>query len=532
MTAKWWDLVPVNDRTPCNPNDPWAVNHRNFWGKPNEPLETLLSPRLEPGVKLHVFSQYDTLYHRISEHRQPGQERRLVLPPSSQIRAAGPVIILGTPGIGKSVFLHYYAVRLLRDSIPFILYTFEEDGPIFRFFTPYSVWTAPRACLKAIVEAPGNPALNVPFLIDVDFAKHLPDGITRQGSPFFFVQAASPNEGNFSWSKQILRTRRFAMNPHPQDEILQCLGSMFPQVPEDKLVSAIEAVGPSLRTISDYIIDPFMALDAITGAVENLSPARIEYLIEALTVQETHTLLKSFCQNLPRSSADVRWSGSDTLVHTIANPIVMRIVVARWFRNEQAATLKLLRQFSALPQTAATAGWLFESWCHTLLATAGIFKLHEMTQQPSGRYSLGTTSKELALPGLPTELFSNVQEATKTGVYYVPLATNNPTYDSFCRVGKATYAFQMTLAKTHSLKEAGLNLLKTAMNTPRNQLKHFVFVVPTGRSFSFKPPQTISISNLTFSILYVDLDESARSRIDSCLELWETRERDDGMDMS
>ncbi|KZV99109.1 hypothetical protein EXIGLDRAFT_699552 [Exidia glandulosa HHB12029] len=514
MTAKWWDLVPVNDRTPSKTSDTWAINHRNFWGIPNEPLENLCSPRVE---KLHVFSQYDILHQRIRNHRQPGPERLRVLPLASQSAAAGPVIVVGTPGIGKSVFLHYYAGCLLRESTPFILYTVNVTGPVFRFFTPDSVWTAPAECVQAIIDDEHKPAIhparNVPFLIDVDVAKDLPNGTTIPNSPFFFVQAASPREDHYSWSKQNLRTRHFAMNPHPQDEMLQCLGPLFPDCPAEKLVSAIEALGPNFRTIINHMSDPFMALDAIVAAVEKVSPARIK---EALTAQETHILLKSLCQNLPRSPSDVRWSGSDTLMHTIANPTVMRIVVAQWIQNERAATLNLLRQFSALPQTASTARWLFESWCHTLLATGGTFMLHEMTQQESGRYSLGATSREITLPGLPIELFSNVQQATQTGVYYVPIATNNPTYDSFFRVGEATNAFQMTLAKTHSLKQpTGLNLLKTTMNTPRNNL---MFVVPTGRSFSFEPLDEIPIPNLKFWLLYVDLDDSARSNIEAYME--------------
>ncbi|KZV87274.1 hypothetical protein EXIGLDRAFT_723949 [Exidia glandulosa HHB12029] len=73
--------------------------------------------------------------------------------------------------------------------------------------------------------------------------------------------------------------------------------------------------------------------------------------------------------------------------------------------------------------------------------------------------------------------------------YYIPAATNNPTFDAFIfpdSTGQSAIAFQMTLATSHTLKKSGLALLAQRLESATD--KQFIFVVPQGRSFSLADP--------------------------------------------
>ncbi|KZV94242.1 hypothetical protein EXIGLDRAFT_709040 [Exidia glandulosa HHB12029] len=82
----------------------------------------------------------------------------------------------------------------------------------------------------------------------------------------------------------------------------------------------------------------------------------------------------------------------------------------------------------------------------------------------------------------------------------------------------------MTLAATHSLKRSGLALLRQRIKSA--EAKHFVFVIPKGRSFSIVDPtlgkpKHMLASQMSYWVLEIPLSPEYETVLDDMKEAWD-----------
>jgi hypothetical protein len=160
--------------------------------------------------------------------------------------------------------------------------------------------------------------------------------------------------------------------------------------------------------------------------------------------------------------------------------------------------------------TSPAAGHLFEIWSHDVISRGGNFVLQRMRDDGNHLRTDGSTAAALAmgLSAIPLTQYDLQEQVSTTSApdkYYIPSATNNPTFDSFFVTGGVGVGLQMTLAATHSLKPMGLKDLKVRLGAVTT--RRFVFVIPKNRTFTCTKPSSPELAHFEFFTLTMNLSD-------------------------
>jgi hypothetical protein len=156
------------------------------------------------------------------------------------------------------------------------------------------------------------------------------------------------------------------------------------------------------------------------------------------------------------------------MVNTIASPAVWIALLkchGKQVYQQMQYTFNIL---SSISQAGATVRWIWEGWSHRRMAEGGGFTLLPMTEE--GDYLVRDDSGGLTIPftRMTIKIFSPHELNSTTldpSTYYIPFASNNAMFDSFCRsavigVGDGDgdgVGMQMTIQKvTHSKPRASV----------------------------------------------------------------------------
>ena len=281
---------------------------------------------------------------------------------------------------------------------------------------------------------------------------------------------------------------------------------------------AISNYGYNIRSLIQVLdFGPATLESEIASKIDPIQPATLVNLIKHDAESATnvsHSLVVSRCVEQPAPGTD-KYLGSDILSSAIASPAVWRLLLEIRGRKVYSEQINILDLFRRIPEMASSAGWLWESLCHTFISKGGNFTLSamdetEQTLVPSNR----TTPLSLArLDPLYFASNDTLQMTCDPSKYFVPIHGNNPTFDSFLHHQSVGVGFQMTLGRNHTLNSDGLRMLNRRLgvhdqaNQPSRE-KWFVFVIREGSSFRCAKPSRMQMGRFKFFTLGLEPPDS------------------------
>ena len=220
----------------------------------------------------------------------------------------------------------------------------------------------------------------------------------------------------------------------------------------------------------------------------------------------SHTLILSRCLDQPQPGTN-EYATSDVLSSIVASHAVWKALVSRRGRKVYSEIANMLDLFRRVPEMAPSAGWLWESLCHSSISSGGTFSLTEMTEQDS---SLVPSDQviNLLVQQLDAEYFETGATNKSTSdphKYYIPNHGNNPTFDAFFHHEDVGVGLQMTLGRSHMLKAKGLLMLHKRLDAlGEDRQQWFVFVIRKGSSFSCPKPYSKQTGRFRFFTLELE----------------------------
>ena len=226
------------------------------------------------------------------------------------------------------------------------------------------------------------------------------------------------------------------------------------------------------------------------------------------------SLFVSGCFEQPAPGTD-KYLGGDVLHSAIASPTVWRLLLEIRGRKVYWEQPHILDLFRRVPETASSAGWLWESICHDIISRGGNFTLRAMDEAdkalvPSDRTDILRLKKLEPLYFKSKDTFKSTCDLRN---YFVPTYGNNPTFDSFLHLQSVGVGFQMTLERNHTLDSNGLRMLHGRLgvhdnaNEPSRE-KWFVFVIRKGSSFRCAKPSRGQMRRFKFFTLALEPPDS------------------------
>ncbi|EFJ43395.1 hypothetical protein VOLCADRAFT_106833 [Volvox carteri f. nagariensis] len=391
---------------------------------------------LPPGVcfpasttKLHQLLRrtcYDTAFTKMQD---------CINEPSSDIRR---FLVLGTPGIGKSVFLLDLLHRLacMRRTVVLLSYLTYPSALLFQ---PAAADGDGGGVFEADNPIEFEEEINDPntwLLCDsIEFAKA--DAIT--------VMASSPHAGAYN---RFAKTKHLElwMGPWSLEEIRAAcrLEPYQAQVDVEMAERLYKAWGGIPRYVLENAKNPSMQrkLDDALGSSDLLAVLRSATQIQTAP-EASHKLLHVQVDNACEKTEVV--FGSDEIINRVTEKL-------------QANGMVGLRQFltwsAGEPTVASLRGLLFQAYTFQVLARGGTFRVRDLTAS-----AIGGGSHEVVLPQM-SRLDVQDLSAAEAGCLVIPARKNFPAID--CMVvlpahggvltpSKRLLMIQLTVAASHSV---------------------------------------------------------------------------------
>ena len=163
----------------------------------------------------------------------------------------------------------------------------------------------------------------------------------------------------------------------------------------------------------------------------------------------------------------------------------------------------MLDLFRRVPGTASSAGWLWESLCHTKFREGGTFTLKKMTATARGVLVPSDEIVSISFTRLEPHVFNSkdLLSATRDPTkYFIPFSGSNPAFDSFFRNESIGVGLQMTLASHHTLNRDGLRMLYGRLGMESAYERWFVFIIRKGSVFKCQKPSVLQMKRFKFLV--------------------------------
>jgi hypothetical protein len=273
--------------------------------------------------------------------------------------------------------------------------------------------------------------------------------------------------------------------------------------------AAIKHYGYNIRTLLEVFSGQGpMVEQRIKSKVSDLDIVAIQRMLvadidSASEASRSHTLIMTLCSE-QREPPDKKYLTSDDVARTLVGSFVSRALFQRngaEFYQRVRFTASL---FGSIPRTASVGGCAWEDVCHQAIPKLPHLDLVRMVVDEE-KLLKGTRTERISIGHLTHQLYTRNHENKFTAdpkKYYIPSATNNATFDAFCRCEGKGIGLQMTLAQTHSLAESGLRMLEDRLLDVKD--RYFVFVIRKSQKFACKAPAPEWLSLFHFCTLELD----------------------------
>ncbi|KAJ8509121.1 hypothetical protein ONZ45_g8682 [Pleurotus djamor] len=364
---------------------------------------------------------------------------------AARSRPASGCVILGQPGIGKTLFLIYVFIERLCSKEPVALqmaahyYLLFDDRQVIAHLSDNSsplrkhrtIWMLSNASDRVQV-----PCHAFRFCIG------------------YIIQASSPSEAHWKgWLKERtgLTYVMDVPSPHEMASVAHILN-----LDQAKCANIVSLWGPSIRIIVKIAREPAQEAQyqrAARSAAGRLAmnPALLRQLTSPSFDSKALSSLIVFVRPHRDGSGPVNrakpspWIPTQHLVELTAKALQ---AVA------EADQAKFFTVLIAHPYSRAAAGWLFEAWVHTRFSSG--------KDIPCTWKGLASSENLPAAIKPAPATFCKLSEVSPTVPFYWrrPSAPNFPGVDGVLFDGEAVYVIQATVSGKHGTVETGLNEVK------------------------------------------------------------------------
>ncbi|KZO90946.1 hypothetical protein CALVIDRAFT_370819 [Calocera viscosa TUFC12733] len=420
----------------------------------------------------------------------------------------GAFIHTGEPGVGKSIWLTVMVLLArLHCQLPTVYYTgpnacylFCEEGV---FYIDEIAKQPPHMTIPL-----GNYLRSICAWLLLDVNENSP----TLGCPEFFaknifvVQASSPREKHWDWAKKLgVMAKRHYMDVWSVAELLAGAAYQSPIRAWDRelIVTSCNEVGPSARAV--YAIHSDKALDEkrlrIQDEIANLELPQLRKVIGLATDRAVSHSIIYIRPKKNRSEYQF----------AIPSRHIREQLSERCLNLFKMETDVEFQRFCSLPKTRPIGGAMLERYVQDAFDRAQMRMIQPLEQcsmknrsmvgyRVSGKprsspnflsiglhgsksaFRIVSTDEQPANVSVPRQIFNRRMSTMEAGMFYVPEADNQPTYDAVLTSMEETTGgepimhallIQVTLAQTHDVKEEGIAWLQA------RGVSKFTYVVVT-----------------------------------------------------
>jgi hypothetical protein len=423
---------------------------------------------------LFVRRCYDDLWNLVDAHYQK--------------RRQGPVqrvLLLGTPGIGKTVSMNYFLMRALQAGYKVLFETRER-----RFYFHDGVVESERVYHSALSVIDADP--NVFFLVD-----HQDQRAPRYVDAFT-VAAMSPDPRVY---KEFIKNRcvQFWV-PLPSESEIIAMNSVEPQLPSDELQSRLATFGPILRSV--FAVDQGACKAVMGSRISSFDYGRVA----RLRVLDAEVLPKEF-PGLSWSVLHLTTENYRATKVVWASRSVMQQVLNEHVRQNLHALEEVIVNGLKEPLRMHDMDIEYQYWACQMLARGGKWAVYEAKLESNKIEYSQKDVFELA-PGR-VEFMQSLSVSVmvqQPGVLHYATKTNEPLCDAALVQGPVLFLFQATIGQTHGFaKDTWQNYCKAAAASQLTEV-HFVYVVPHLNNFKVPNYQVLQFQQPHVSGIRVCLE--------------------------
>jgi hypothetical protein len=370
------------------------------------------------------------------------------------------IIVTGTPGVGKSIFLGYVWYHLVKIQCDVVI--FLNQAEIIRSQPRHASCSVSMEKFNSLVKQK-----DIIFLADPSRDVTMP---RTRGVTIFFISPGHTSKRNYPSTSFI----ELCMPPWDYHELRDCRDKIYPDITNKRLDFRFTKWGGSIRCLlktkyedkrNDYLLKEFLGTSDIIQIVNQLEGSKV----------------------LTTKVVTYRW-----LVHRFPvvnddglteyrNPNVTSQFPTNYVALKVAEVIRNLKVDWKTVGDSRLLGCAFEAYVleHFLNVSQESLKVKKIGKKQSQTL--------VDVPAVKKHEIFSTQCKFPTyddGTLYIPIEPNRPGIDFVM----PPWVFQVTISKTHSAKK-----LEVTLNQfPSVRKWNICFIIPTAIVNEFKPP---SISN-------------------------------------
>jgi hypothetical protein len=264
-----------------------------------------------------------------------------------------------------------------------------------------------------------------------------------------------------------------------------------------------------MRTLFKVLVDKKeeAVRTMIKEKIDDLSLSKLQQMLGSsseVTSHASHSIIQTSCPKQPKSIDDDNYLKDDAVVRCISSSAVLESLYGQFGGKLFVEQSILLNLFRAIPETAATAGNLWEPRGHVRFFKGDRFTLVRMKVNGPSLIQSGEERTITIKPMTPTLL--DPKSVCSPEKYYIPATKNHLTFDACFLLEQEQIALQFTISLKHSINDKGFPVLKSVLPTGCDE-QALVFVVPKSRAEKFKTQAPSSGLQKGFQYYVLSLDD-------------------------
>jgi len=392
-------------------------------------------------------------------------------------------IVTGTPGIGKSIFLHYFLWLLItrktsiNDQVDRKVYFQSDSTSVLRFDKTETIYIPKGVAVSSLFQDEN-------CILLVDMVEEL-EPAECKGTVIIF---SSPNVSRY---KQFLNglCSMYILNPWSLNEIKAVWSRSYQHLQWQEVERVFIKMGGIIR----YVLEQNEVADKRLN--QGICKARNMFTDMAIAISSQvaggingHLIYRVVHYYSPDNR-------DDNCILSFASPYCRKLCLQGLSQEGQDRVLAFL-QYNQAPDAQGYRGYLSEPYVHINAAAFGFDLIRRLGNVKYADCKV----RQYAVPDTYVQVFKGVSSKIETpfdnlkhikllkDVYYRPVTSNFESIDSFAIIGDDVFAFQVTVGlKGKGIKCAGLEALFVLISkTYPNLNYHIVFVCPKGESNTSK----------------------------------------------